>query len=84
MLSVVFGLITLIFMAASIALGAGIRSHSAEEAAWMKQGLPVTARPEPLTLNPRETAVLVVDMQNAFGWVTTTDQYVEALRAGGR
>jgi ureidoacrylate peracid hydrolase len=32
----------------------------------MRQGLPVAARPEPLTLEPTQTAVLVVDMQNAF------------------
>ena len=32
----------------------------------MRRGVPVTARPESLTLEPTETAVLVVDMQNAF------------------
>jgi ureidoacrylate peracid hydrolase len=32
----------------------------------MSQGLTVAARPEALTLHPTQTAVLVVDMQNAF------------------
>ena len=32
----------------------------------MRSGIPVAARPESLTLEPSQTAVLVVDMQNAF------------------
>ena len=32
----------------------------------MSQQVTIPARPEPLALDPAQTAVIVVDMQNAF------------------
>ena len=40
----------------------------------------LAARPAPIDLEAAETAVIVVDMQNAFGWVSSVDAAIAALQ----